>query len=73
MDRKKTNEEVLQLARVQRSLIETIRIRQMKFLGHISRKDGLEKLVLCGKIKGKRCRGRQRTKYIDSLNNFAIN
>ena len=26
--------------------------KQMKFLGHISRKNGIEKLVLCGKVEG---------------------
>ena len=70
---KKTNEEVLHLAGVERSLIKTIRKRQIKSLGHRSRKNGIETLVLCGKIEGKRCRERQRTTYIDSLNNFAIN
>ena len=37
----------------QKFLIKTIRNRQMKFLGHICRKDGIEKQVLCGKIEGR--------------------
>ena len=53
LDRKKTNEEVLHLVGMEHSLIKTISKRQMKFLGHISRKDGLEKPVLRGKIEGK--------------------
>ena len=68
---RKTNEEVLQLAETKRSLVTTIRKRQLKFVGHINRKNGLEKTVLCGKIEGKRSRGRQRTTYINSLNAFA--
>ena len=63
---RKTNEEVLQLAETKRSLMTTIRKRQLKFVGHINRKNGLEKTVLCGKIEGKRSRGRQRTTYIKS-------
>jgi len=54
----------------ERTLIKTIRGRQMQFLGHIIhiiRKEGLEELFLAGCIEGKRSRGRQRLKYIASL------
>ena len=44
-----------------------IRRRQLKFVGHVMRKGGLEKLVLEGKINGKRQRGRQRLKYLEGL------
>ena len=67
---KKSNKEVMEQAGYQRSLIKTIRKRQMKFLGHICRTDGIEKQVLCGKIEGKRGRGRQRNTFINSLNNY---
>ena len=68
---KKSNTEVMEEAGYQRSLIKTIRKRQMQFLGHICRKDGIEKHVLCGKIEGKRSRGRQRNLFINSLNKYA--
>ena len=67
---KKTNDAVLDDAGVGRSLIKTIRKRQLQFLGHLNRAKGLEHLVLTGKIEGKRSRGRQRTKYLNSLNNW---
>ena len=35
-------------------------IRQLKFMGHITRKEGLENLALTGKIVGRRSRGRRR-------------
>ena len=57
---KLTNEEVLQRAGVERKLIGEIRTRQMRFLGHVIRKDGLENLALTGKMEGKRGRGRKR-------------
>ena len=69
---RKTNEEVLKLSGTSRSLMKTVRKRQMEFLGHINRKNGLEKIVLCGKIEGKRSRGRPRTSHIASLNAFAF-
>ena len=37
--------------------------------GHINRADGLEKQILSEKIYGTKSKGRQRTKYTDSLNN----
>ena len=67
---KKSDEEVMELAGYKRSLLKTIRKRQPQFLGHINRADGLEKQILSGKICGTKSRGRQRTKYTDSLNNF---
>ena len=38
----------------------TIRKRQIEFLLHIMRKNGLEELILTGSVDGKRSRGRQR-------------
>ena len=61
LDRKKSNTEVMEEAGYQRSLIKTIRKRQMKFLGDIFRKDGIEKQVLCGKIVGRRGKGCRET------------
>ncbi|GFO26968.1 fibrillin-1-like [Plakobranchus ocellatus] len=65
MDRKKSNELVLKEANLERSLIKTIRQRQLQILGHICRRKGLEHLAVTGKIEGKRirdideCRGSQ--------------
>ena len=45
-------------------------IREMlirKFMGHITRKEGLENLALTGKIVGRRSRGRRRILWMDSL------
>ena len=53
----KSNTQVLQMAGIERSLMKTIKRRQLEFLGHILRKDELEKLVLCGKIEGKKSIG----------------
>ena len=64
---KMTNEEVRERAGVKREVIATIRARQLNFLGHILRENKLEKLTLQGKIEGRRARGRQRMKYMDSL------
>ncbi|GFR59116.1 eukaryotic translation initiation factor 3 subunit F [Elysia marginata] len=42
----------------------------MEFFGHINRHDGLEKLILHGKVEGRRARGRQRQNFMDSLSRF---
>ena len=70
---RKTNQEVLQFADVQRSLIKRSEKDRGSFLGHLSRKNGIEKLVLCGKIQETRSRGRQGKLYAGCLNTFATN
>ena len=67
---KRTNESILEETNQERSLINTIRKRQLKFLGHICRHKGLEFLSLTGKIEGTRSRGRQRITFLDSLSSF---
>ena len=68
---KKSNQKVLEMANKERSMLKTIRKRQMKFMGHVYRKGGMEHLSMTGKIEGKRSRGRQRLTYVDSLNTWA--
>ena len=68
---KKANVNVLREGNVQRSLLKTIRKRQMEFLGHVCRRRDLEFLSLTGKVEGKRDRGKQRIAFLDSLCNSA--
>ncbi|GFN98519.1 endonuclease-reverse transcriptase [Plakobranchus ocellatus] len=72
MDRKKSNKLILKEAYLERSLIKTIRQRQLQFLGHICRHKGLELLAITGKIESKRSRGRQRITFIENLESWAI-
>ena len=44
-------------------------IRQLKFMGHITCKEGLENFALAGILVGRRCRGRRRMLWMDSLQN----
>ena len=64
---RKSNDAVLKEAETERSLIKRICERQAKFLGHILRRGELEHLITTGMMEGKRSRGRQRGKMIDSL------
>ena len=65
--KKWSNEKVLQIEEIERRLTVTVRKRQLSFVGHIVRRDSLERLVLEEKIKGKRQRGRQRMKFLEDL------
>ena len=47
---KVSNEEVLTRAGVQRKMIREMLIRQLKFMGHTTRKEGLENLALTRKL-----------------------
>ena len=64
---RRTNQEVLQMAGMSKELMTTMRRRQLGYLGHVLRRDGLERDCLLGMIEGRRARGRQRMKYMDSI------
>ena len=65
---RRTNEWVLGQIKTERSLLNTIRKRQLTYYGHINRADNsLEKLIMQGKIEGKRGRGRPATKWFDNI------
>ena len=64
------NEEALKRAGTGRKLILVIRTKQMRFLGHLMRKDGLENLALMGKIEWKRNRGRKQSLWMPNLNEW---
>ncbi|GFR87083.1 retrovirus-related Pol polyprotein LINE-1 [Elysia marginata] len=62
------NEEVWRRAGVKKKAVHIVRKRQLSFVGHIYRKDNLERLALTGRVQGKRDRGRQRVTFLHSLN-----
>ena len=62
-----SNEEILQIAKTQRSLWKDFRERQRKFIGHVIRKEELEQIVMTGKIQGKKVRERQRQMMLPSM------
>ena len=49
----KTNEEVLQMVDAEREMMDTLRSRQKRWLGHILRHDSLLRTTLEGRIQGK--------------------
>ena len=53
--------------RTANALIGDIVRRQLVFIGHVLRKDKLEKLVVTGFVDGKRARGRERATFITYL------
>src|SRR6478609_9001815 len=64
---RKMNEEILGLMGEERNMIRTIWERKRNWIGHIVRGDGLTKLVLEGRLEGKRMRARPRMGMIDDL------
>ena len=67
---RKTNEEVLAMANANHEILTHIRERQLRFLGHVLRRDGIEKLVVEGKLEGRKSRGRPRNNFIHRLMNI---
>src|SRR6478609_5314719 len=64
---KRTNEHVLISINEKRSLIKTIWDRKKNWIGHVVRGDGLMKVVLEGRVEGKRPRGWPRMCMIDDV------
>ena len=60
-----TNEEVLQRVEEERAIMVTIKTRQKKWIGHILRGESLLRMIIEGRVEGKRKRGRQRQKLLD--------
>ncbi|KAG1669164.1 Peptidyl-prolyl cis-trans isomerase B [Nymphon striatum] len=58
-----TNERVLERAQTSKELLKAIQKRQLTFLGHCIIKEKLE----CVALQGKRARGRQRIKFLDTV------
>jgi len=61
------NEEVLRRVNTSRQLMLTIVTRQIRFVGHVARKEKLKYLTLTGKVEGKRARGCQRLTFLSWL------
>ena len=64
---RRTNVDILETIGSRRELVAVLRRRQMAFLGHIMRANGLENLAITGRISGNRGRGRPRKKYLDRM------
>ncbi|GFS16199.1 RNA-directed DNA polymerase from mobile element jockey [Elysia marginata] len=47
-----SNEDVLRRAGVKKEAVHIVRKRQLSFVGHIYRKDDLERLALTGRVQG---------------------
>jgi len=60
---KVSNDQVLQRANTLRNLLKVIVSRQIRFVGHVMRKNQLEAIALTGMIECKRARGRQRKTF----------
>ena len=65
----RTNISILEVINVERRLLHTIYCRMLRYFGHIARRGGpnLEKVVMQGKIEGKRKQGRPKCRWIDQI------
>lgn len=64
-----SNDIILEKMEIRRTLICSIRRRQLKFLGYIMKKEGLKNLTVTGHIEGKRDKGKQHITYLQACVN----
>ena len=65
-----SNERVLLTGKTKREIIRIVKVRKMSYFGHIVRQDSLQKVLLEGKVNGKRSRGRHRINWGVNINNW---
>ena len=63
----KTNGEVLHKMKTKRSLLNNIKKRKCQYFGHIIRGNEVQRLLMEGRINGRRGRGRPRTMWTDNI------
>ena len=61
MEREENKQRGSKTFNIKKELLREIKIRQIKYFGHIKRHDTLLKTLLEGKVKGKRARGSRDT------------
>ena len=55
------------MAKCKRTLLNIIMKRKLQYFGHMTRKNSLQKLLLEGKVDGKRQRGRPSRMWMDDI------
>ena len=68
---KMKNEDVLKNLETEKTLLNTIKERKLKFFGHIKRHDSIMKNILEGKMEGRRPRGRPRAQWCDNIKEWS--
>ena len=66
----KINEEVLEMTISKRSQMATIKKRKLWYFGHLIRQNGIQRLLLEGKIEGMRGCGRPRMMWMDNIKDW---
>ena len=67
---RRSNQSILKEINPEYSLGVLILELKLQYFGHMmQRADSLEKTLMLGKIEGRRRRGRQRTRWLDSITN----
>ena len=64
---RKTNVEVLEMAKAKQTLLRTIQERKLQYFEHLIRGRGKQKPVMEGKIEGSRRREKQRKTWISNV------
>ena len=68
-----TMKSVLEEVQPANRLLSFVRSQMMSYFGHVARRDGesLEKVIMQGRVEGKRTPGRPRTRWMDQIKSMA--
>ena len=62
-----SNERVLAMVNERRSLLRMVKERKMKYFGHLVRANGMQRMLLEGRIEGVKRRGAQRRTWMKDI------
>lgn len=67
----RTNESILRQLRIKTRLSTYVNQQYLKYFGHIARRsEAMEKLIIEGKVNGRRPRGRSPSRWVDQMKNL---
>ncbi len=67
LERKKRNEEVLEMVDEVLYIVPTIKKRKMTYFGHMIRRNNIHRVILESPLEGKISRGRPRTEWMTNI------
>ena len=60
----------MQLAKATPTLVSSMKKRKYKYFGHLTRENSIQRMILKGKIEGKRGKGRPRVQWMDNIKDW---
>ena len=58
------------MLKIKKYVIPAIKRRKTVYFGHMVRRDNIQRMLVDGRVEGKRCKGRPRTEWITNIHEW---